>query len=229
MRQSAVVSELTEFLLNLISQLLSVTSPNFVKTNQSASAFVSELPEFLLNLIRQSAFVSSVADPNPDLPDPLIFGPPGSGSITQRYGSGSEFLSNLIRQSAFVSSVADPNPDPRIHMFLGLLDPKSEVWIRILLWIRIRISVKSDQAVGFCQQCCGSESGSTRSICYWASWIRSHKSEVWIRIRISVKSNQTVGFCQQCCGTESGSTAPDPDPSIIKQIRYSKKNHASVL
>jgi hypothetical protein len=114
MRQSAVVSELIEFLLNLISQLLSVTSPNFVKTNQSASAFVSELPEFLLNLIRQSAFVSSVADPNPDLPDPLIFGPPGSGSITQRYGSGSEFLSNLIRQSAFVSSVAEPNPDPSI-------------------------------------------------------------------------------------------------------------------
>jgi hypothetical protein len=36
---------------------------------------------------------SSVAnpDPNPDLdpPDPYVFGPPGSGSICQRYGSGS--------------------------------------------------------------------------------------------------------------------------------------------
>jgi hypothetical protein len=36
---------------------------------------------------------SSVADPNPDPdpPDPLVFGPPGygSGSISQRNGSGS--------------------------------------------------------------------------------------------------------------------------------------------
>ncbi len=34
---------------------------------------------------------SSVADPNPDPPDPHVFGPPGSGSTTasQRYGSGS--------------------------------------------------------------------------------------------------------------------------------------------
>ncbi len=37
-------------------------------------------------------------------------------------------------------------------------------------------------------QCCGSESGSIGSTCFWASWIRIririHKSEVWIRIRI---------------------------------------------
>jgi hypothetical protein len=30
---------------------------------------------------------SSVADPDPS--DPYVFGPPGSGSISQRYGSGS--------------------------------------------------------------------------------------------------------------------------------------------
>ena len=38
------------------------------------------------------AFVfGSVADPdpNPDPPDPHVFGPPGSGSTSQRYGSGS--------------------------------------------------------------------------------------------------------------------------------------------
>jgi hypothetical protein len=29
------------------------------------------------------------ADPNPDTLDPYVFGPPGSGSISQRYGSGS--------------------------------------------------------------------------------------------------------------------------------------------
>jgi hypothetical protein len=35
--------------------------------------------------------LTSVADPdtNPD-PDPRVFGPPGSGSISQRYESGSE-------------------------------------------------------------------------------------------------------------------------------------------
>jgi hypothetical protein len=35
--------------------------------------------------------LTSVADPNPDLPDPQVFGTPGSGSgfICQRYGSGS--------------------------------------------------------------------------------------------------------------------------------------------
>ncbi len=31
--------------------------------------------------------VSGVADPDPS--DPYVFGPPGSGSISQRYGSGS--------------------------------------------------------------------------------------------------------------------------------------------
>jgi hypothetical protein len=36
---------------------------------------------------------SSVADPdpNPGPPDPHVFGPPGSGSISQRYGSGFGF------------------------------------------------------------------------------------------------------------------------------------------
>jgi hypothetical protein len=33
--------------------------------------------------------LSSVADPNPDPPDPHVFGPPGSISISQRYGSES--------------------------------------------------------------------------------------------------------------------------------------------
>jgi hypothetical protein len=34
---------------------------------------------------------TSVADPNmnPDPSDPYVFGPSGSGSISQRYGSGS--------------------------------------------------------------------------------------------------------------------------------------------
>jgi hypothetical protein len=43
---------------------------------------------------------SSVADPDPN-PDPHVFGPPGSGSICQRYGS------------------MDPDPDPASDPDLG--------------------------------------------------------------------------------------------------------------
>jgi hypothetical protein len=46
----------------------------------------------------------SVADPNPipdsDPPDPHVFGPPGSGSISQRYGSGSFYhLAKIVRKT----------------------------------------------------------------------------------------------------------------------------------
>ncbi len=39
------------------------------------------------------------SDPNrdPDSPDPHVFGPPGSGSIIQRYGSGSGSFSNYAK------------------------------------------------------------------------------------------------------------------------------------
>jgi hypothetical protein len=40
------------------------------------------------------SFITSVADPDP--PDPHVFGPPGSGSISQRYGSESGFRSGLF-------------------------------------------------------------------------------------------------------------------------------------
>jgi hypothetical protein len=36
---------------------------------------------------RSDTLFRSVADPDPS--DPCVFGPPGSGSISQRYGSGS--------------------------------------------------------------------------------------------------------------------------------------------
>jgi hypothetical protein len=44
---------------------------------------------------------TSVADPNPDPPDPRVFGPPGSGSgsISKRYGSGSFYhLAKIARK-----------------------------------------------------------------------------------------------------------------------------------
>jgi hypothetical protein len=42
-------------------------------------------------------------------PDPYVFGPPGSGSVSHRYGSGS--FSLLFGQLTLIStSVADPDP-----------------------------------------------------------------------------------------------------------------------
>jgi hypothetical protein len=45
--------------------------------------------DILKKLCRRPSQESSVADPNPDPPDPHVFGPHGSGSISQSYGSGS--------------------------------------------------------------------------------------------------------------------------------------------
>jgi hypothetical protein len=45
---------------------------------------------------------NSVADPNPDPPDPHVFGPPGSGSgsISQSYGSGSFYhKAKIVRKT----------------------------------------------------------------------------------------------------------------------------------
>jgi hypothetical protein len=39
-------------------------------------------------------YVDPDLNPNSDPPDPHVFGPPGSGSTTQRYGSGSGSLYN---------------------------------------------------------------------------------------------------------------------------------------
>ena len=44
-------------------------------------------------------FVGSVGDPDPER-DPHVFGPPGSGFIAQRYGSGSGSFPFLIDVSS---------------------------------------------------------------------------------------------------------------------------------
>jgi hypothetical protein len=51
---------------------------------------------------------TSVADPTPD-PDPHVFGPPGSrsGSISQRYGSGTGSIGQMHRS-------ADPDPQETV-------------------------------------------------------------------------------------------------------------------
>jgi hypothetical protein len=46
---------------------------------------------FQVNVLEYVSDSVADPDPNPDPPDPRVFGPPGSGSgsISQRYGSGS--------------------------------------------------------------------------------------------------------------------------------------------
>ena len=49
----------------------------------------------------------SVADPDPDLPDPHVFGPPGSGSTSPRYGSGSgsfDHHAKIVRKAMIPST-----------------------------------------------------------------------------------------------------------------------------
>ena len=47
------------------------------------------MESYLKGISDESFLATSVADPDPDPPDPRVVGPPGSGSTSQRYGSGS--------------------------------------------------------------------------------------------------------------------------------------------
>jgi hypothetical protein len=79
-------------------------------------------------------------------------------------------------KAAQISILADPDPQPRTRDSYELLTQRKYHTLR---------------------QCCGSGSGSTGSMCFWASWIGS-------------------GFISQKYGSGSG-WAPDPDPFIIRQ------------
>ncbi len=114
---------------------------------------ISNLPFPAHNLCRGKDTVvnvilkSSVADPNPDPPDPPnphVLAPPGSGSISQRYGSGSGsfyYQAKVIRKNLdsycfltsfwlFISAGSesisqrhgstDPDPDPHQNV----MDPQ---------------------------------------------------------------------------------------------------------
>ncbi len=53
---------------------------------------------------------------------------------------------------------------------------------------------KNHGQIGTFHQCSGS--GSTGSTCFWASWIRIHKSEVWIRIRLWIRIRILLSSCK---------------------------------
>jgi hypothetical protein len=47
--------------------------------------------------------ITSVADPDP--PNPHVFGPPGSGSTSQRYGTGSFYHHAKIVRKTFIPTI----------------------------------------------------------------------------------------------------------------------------
>ncbi len=61
----------------------------------------------------------SVADPNTDPPDPPVYGPPGSGSTSQRYGSGSGSCSG---SGSVLLSCKNSNKNLDSYYFVTLFD-----------------------------------------------------------------------------------------------------------
>jgi hypothetical protein len=59
-----------------------VRQQSVISAKKKYGAMISNVVFVLIN-------TSSVADPDPKPPDPCDFGPPGSGSTSHRYGSGS--------------------------------------------------------------------------------------------------------------------------------------------
>ncbi len=84
----------------------------------------------------------SVADSNPDPPDPHVFGPPGSGSISQRYesGSGSGSFYYQARKVRKFRKTLIPTALWLLFDFLSLIFyPRIQIRIRIhskMSWIR---------------------------------------------------------------------------------------------
>jgi hypothetical protein len=104
---------------------------------------------------------SSVADPNPDPPDPHVFGPPGSGSTCQRYGS---WYGSCSGSGSFYHCAKTV----RIWLFLTIIFEK---WCK---WSFKKLSVKKcvKKLVFYCHL----EGSMTK--------IAGTESRIWIRIRI---------------------------------------------
>jgi hypothetical protein len=49
--------------------------------------------------------LGSVVDPNPDPPEPRVYWPPGSGFISQRYGSGSFYHHAKIVRKTLIPTI----------------------------------------------------------------------------------------------------------------------------
>jgi hypothetical protein len=62
------------------------------------------LMAFMLSSLFSTLF-GSVADPDPDPPDPHVLGPPGSGSTSQRYRSGSFYHHAKIVRKTLIPTI----------------------------------------------------------------------------------------------------------------------------
>jgi hypothetical protein len=63
--------------------------PYFLKDFNKTDVAIVHSKTLLKSKIKKASVADPNPDPNPDLdpPDPHVFGPPGSGSTNQRYGS----------------------------------------------------------------------------------------------------------------------------------------------
>jgi hypothetical protein len=60
---------------------------------------------FVQNIKSHNVFFLSGSVPDPDPPDPHVFGPPGSRSTSQRYGSGSFYHHAKIVRKTLIPSI----------------------------------------------------------------------------------------------------------------------------
>ncbi len=130
-------TSVTKFLMSLAAETSSrwLASTAFTSSRRMVSRGRADPPDTCCNKNDMLWRSSSVADP-----DPHVFGPPGSGSTSQRYGSGSgSFYNHAGWCPGAAGQTRHPHPilaaikmtcyeDPavlriRIRMFLGLPDP----------------------------------------------------------------------------------------------------------
>jgi hypothetical protein len=132
---------------------------NFIKSWESEPGILEGSVFWILPTCEKISVSASVADLDPDLPDPHVFGPPGSGSTSQRYGSGSGSCSGSISQRH-----GSPDPDPPQNV----MDPQH--WFLLTLWAM--------------RKCPFTNTGnSLHELAY--PWISDQKLPLWIRILLT--------------------------------------------
>jgi hypothetical protein len=82
---------------------------------------------------------TSFANPgsNPDPPDPHVLRPSGSGSISQRHGSGSGsfYHAKIVNEENSRIGIQDPDPDPLVRGMDARIRIRIQIHIK-MSWIR---------------------------------------------------------------------------------------------